>query len=305
MSFGLFWLSTVVMSNFMLGVSLLRVVKDIVDDGYKIHVTKKPERIKNESDLPTYLILLIPVANIISMLSFSSLVINNRNVLFDEFKSRGLLKEMTDKEKEEYSKNPSLINAFKMCIKTDKDEQIEVKKEELILKLSFESIEGEIEYTLNDNEVKIISSTVDSNKYSEQMQRNIVKSALKLIHDENFKTKENYNKVASSNPNKIIKKIKNYKITRKDEDIIKRNYLNFVILDKYNEALKNKNEAEKLEKELSENKELSSEKLELINKLKAKYKELILEISKINNKLSNIDNSKEENKVQEERILKR
>ena len=61
MSFGLFWLSTVVMSNFMLGVSLLRVVKDIVDDGYKIHVTKKPERIKNESDLPTYLILLIPV----------------------------------------------------------------------------------------------------------------------------------------------------------------------------------------------------------------------------------------------------
>ncbi len=305
MSFGLFWLSTVVMSNFMLGVSLLRVVKDIVDDGYKIHVTKKPERIKNESDLPTYLILLIPVANIISMLSFSSLVINNRNVLFDEFKSRGLLKEMTDKEKEEYSKNPSLINAFKMCIKADKDEKIEVKKEELILKLSFESIEGEIEYTLNDNEVKIISSTVDSNKYSEQMQRNIVKSALKLIHDENFKTKENYNKIASSNPNKIIKKIKNYKITRKDEDIIKRNYLNFVILDKYNEALKNKKEAEKLEKELSENKELSSEKLELINKLKAKYKELILEISKINNNLSNIDNSKEENKVQEERILKR
>ncbi len=305
MSFGLFWLSTVIMSDFMFIVSIFRAIKDLVDEGYKLTAENKTlEKEDNDnSNISTILILLVPVANILSMLSFSALIINNKNILFDIFKSKNMLKEMTKEEIEEYRKNPTLLNAVKTCLKRKQEEK---REEKLEFKLSFENLEGQINYALENSEVKIISSTVDSNKYDEDTQKNIVSSVLKLVYENEFNkfaSKEEFDKYILSNPNVLLDQLKNYKVTKENEAIIKRNYLLFKLMDKYNEAMFNKKAAEKLEKE-----ELTSEKLELINKLKSKYKELILEAAKIDSDLSKSNNEEEKeinHNVNEERILKK
>ena len=170
MSFGLFWLSSVVLSNFMFIVSILRGVKDIVEEGYRItfNKTNKADDLNNDNLLSSYLILLVPFLNILAMLSFSALIINDKGILFDMFKSENMLKKMTKEEIDEYSKKPTLLNAFKICIKSN-----EKISKNPIFRVSFENIDGIIEYTLENDDIKIINSTLDNNKYDFKTQKNL------------------------------------------------------------------------------------------------------------------------------------
>ncbi len=291
MSFGLFWLSSVVLSNFMFIVSILRGVKDIVEEGYRItfNKTNKADDLNNDNLLSSYLILLVPFLNILAMLSFSALIINDKGILFDMFKSENMLKKMTKEEIDEYSKKPTLLNAFKICIKSN-----EKISKNPIFRVSFENIDGIIEYTLENDDIKIINSTLDNNKYDFKTQKNLVKAALELFYQREiikFKSEDELIKYYLSN-NKLLNKVNDFKITAEDQEKIKIYFLKFEFLDKYNELLLDQEKIDNLEKEITttENKDIASEKLELINKLKLEYKRLSREAIIIKKNISNYEN---------------
>ena len=288
MSFGLFWLSSVVLSNFMFIVSILRGVKDIVEEGYRItfNKTNKADDLNNDNLLSSYLILLVPFLNILAMLSFSALIINDKGILFDMFKSENMLKKMTKEEIDEYSKKPTLLNAFKICIKSN-----EKISKNPIFRVSFENIDGIIEYTLEND---VINSTLDNNKYDFKTQKNLVKAALELFYQREiikFKSEDELIKYYLSN-NKLLNKVNDFKITAEDQEKIKIYFLKFEFLDKYNELLLDQEKIDNLEKEITttENKDIASEKLELINKLKLEYKRLSREAIIIKKNISNYEN---------------
>lgn len=293
MSFGLFWLSSVVLSNFMFIVSVLRGVKDIVDEGYKIsnNINKSDNIEQNNENILSYLVLFVPFLNILTALSFSALIIQDKDVLFDMFKSRNMLEEMTKEEIDEYSKKPTLLNALKVCIQNKNINEIS-DKEELTFKLSFEDIDGIIEYTFEKDDVKIVNSTIDSNKYNLNTQKNLVKAAIKFIYKREiikFESDDELFNYYLSNTDKLLNRINDFKIMKEDQDKIKNYFLEFEFVDKYNEIKLNKEKIDNLEKEIStlETEENIYEKLELINKLKVEYKRLLSEAIIINNNLSN------------------
>lgn len=301
MSFGLLWLSSVILSNFMFIVSILRAIKDVVDEGYRISVHNK---INNEEEnLLSYLILLVPILNVFAMLSFSALIINDKGILLDTFKSKNMLEKMTEEEYQQYSKNPTLLNAFKMCINNNK----EYNNENLTFKLSFENIDGIIEYTLENDDVKIVNSTMNS-KYDYKTQINLVKATLELFYQREitkFKNEEELVNYYLLNSDKLLNRLNDFKIMTEDQEKIKIYFLEFEFMDKYKEILLNKEKIDNLEKEvntLEKDKENIREKLELINKLKSEYKRLLSDAIIINNNLSNYEDFDKIENIKDEEV---
>ena len=93
----------------------IKIFKDAADARYKFNIERTVD-IGNSIDTSTskknYLKLLIPIYNLAVTLNNYENYYNKRNTIFRGFEALGILEEMTDKEKEEYNKKRTGINAI-------------------------------------------------------------------------------------------------------------------------------------------------------------------------------------------------
>lgn len=103
-------------------VNEMRLFKDISDAGYKIKVKGMSELGKkantNESKV-TFLLMLIPIFNIMKVIEKTILYNNARSTILDQLSDIDVLEEMSEWEKQEYSKNPTGLNALLVLLKTE------------------------------------------------------------------------------------------------------------------------------------------------------------------------------------------
>jgi hypothetical protein len=109
------WIGTIVTSFGMEMANELRMFKDAADSGYKIDTQGLFEFLKqinpNETKV-TLMSLLIPGANIVSVLQRTVQYNNSRPMLLSQLSVIDSLIPMTKEEKENYKKKPSALNAL-------------------------------------------------------------------------------------------------------------------------------------------------------------------------------------------------
>ena len=122
MELMLLWLSTSITSICMEIVNELRMFKDVADAGYKIDIKRLSDLSKQlnpNAPKATLLSTLIPIFNIIQVFQRTIQYNNLRPTILDQLNTIDVLEEMLEIEKEEYSKNPTGLNAFIIPIKTE------------------------------------------------------------------------------------------------------------------------------------------------------------------------------------------
>jgi len=108
----LFCLGAIITSFLMELTNELRMFKDVADAGYKVNLNKMTELSKMQKEINPnainnkYLALLIPIFNI--MQAFKNAIQYNdvRPMILDSLNVTGVLEEMSEFEKQEYSKKP-------------------------------------------------------------------------------------------------------------------------------------------------------------------------------------------------------
>jgi hypothetical protein len=122
MNFLLLCIVTDIISGFIEVVNSMRMEKDAADSGYLIN-DEKFNDIQDDLDYVvkgSALSMFIPVINILLALIMTHTYLKYSAEILDEMSIAGALDEMTDLEKEEYAKNPSLFNACTIQLKMDK-----------------------------------------------------------------------------------------------------------------------------------------------------------------------------------------
>ena len=209
----LLWLSTSITSICMEIANELRMYKDLADAGYKIDIKKLGElREQLNPDAPKidFLSLLIPILNILLVLKRTEEYNNARSMILNELSTMDLLEEMSEIEKEEYSKNPTGLNAFivqtKMEIRLAKAKKIIINNENEKSELFYE-----VGNTIND--ITILKVTGDAAKLTlEEQKEKITNSIMKFLSeivDEVFNeindpNEQNSNETIELNDNKPI-----------------------------------------------------------------------------------------------------
>lgn len=118
----LLWLSTSITSICMEIANELRMFKDVADAGYKIDIKRLSDLSKQlnpNAPKATLLSTLIPIFNIIQVFQRTIQYNNLRPTILDQLNAIDVLEEMLEIEKEEYSKNPTGLNALIIPIKTE------------------------------------------------------------------------------------------------------------------------------------------------------------------------------------------
>ena len=118
----LLWLSTSITSICMEIVNELRMFKDVADAGYKIDIKRLSDLSKQlnpNAPKATLLSTLIPIFNIIQVFQRTIQYNNLRPTILDQLNAIDVLEEMLEIEKEEYSINPTGLNALIIPIKTE------------------------------------------------------------------------------------------------------------------------------------------------------------------------------------------
>lgn len=114
------WTGTVIVSFIMEFKNELRMFKDIADNGYKIDIKRLSEFAKQANpnvSKVSLMSLLTPGLNIWDVLRRTIIYNNARCTIIDQLNVIDLLIKMTKEEEEEYSKNPTGLNAFLIMAK--------------------------------------------------------------------------------------------------------------------------------------------------------------------------------------------
>ena len=185
MNFLILWVLTIISSYGVVIYSSINLMKNVYDEGYKFNKESLKDFSNKMQDLPFNKIfklsMLIPFYNLFTsfkiMFDYSQYL--NRFLL--ELKTLGIIEEMTEFEKQEYEKNPSLKtglisqsrleNAMKFTIKEELGESVayvEVNDEELdiiystgpISRLSKEEQKAKLEKYFEESEKELIDSFI-------------------------------------------------------------------------------------------------------------------------------------------------
>ena len=133
MNFLILWVLTIISSYGVVIYSSINLMKNVYDEGYKFITKNLKEYGDKTQDLPINKIfrlsMLIPFYNLFTsfkiMLNYSQYL--NRVLL--ELKTLGIIEEMTEFEKQEYEKNPSLKTALISQSRLEKAMKITIKEE--------------------------------------------------------------------------------------------------------------------------------------------------------------------------------
>ncbi len=135
---------TVIESIGVLFAGTLNAIKSLADVGYKVNTDKLEDALNhvvdNERIRFSLVNVLIPIYNIISSVHFIKKVNDTKFSNVNLYKTKGILEEMTDEEKEQYFRNPTFLNALMISSNyiPENDSDLEpdyrsssIKKEEL------------------------------------------------------------------------------------------------------------------------------------------------------------------------------
>ena len=133
MNFLILWVLTIISSYGVVIYSSINLMKNIYDEGYKFNKEILKDFSNKMQDLPFNKIfklsMLIPFYNLFTsfkiMFDYSQYL--NRVLL--ELKTLGIIEEMTEFEKQEYEKNPSLKTALISQSRLEKAMKITIKEE--------------------------------------------------------------------------------------------------------------------------------------------------------------------------------
>ena len=189
MEFLLFCLGTTVASYFMDVTNGLRMFKDVADAGYKIDLKRMSElqqQLMPDLKKINFLSMLIPVFNILQVLKKTMQYNEIRPMILDQLSAINALEEMSELEKQEYSKKPTLLNALVVPLKTD----IRLTKASS-MKIKTGDVTGEVFYEWHDRKsfdnITILKATGDISKLSEQDQKKKIIEAYKGFVEEGIK----------------------------------------------------------------------------------------------------------------------
>ena len=138
MNFLILWILTILSSYGVMLYTSISLIKNIFDNGYKFITTNLKEYGDKAQDLPINKIfklsMLIPFYNLFTSFKIMFNYSQYPNRILLELKTLGMIEEMTEFEKQEYEKNPSLKtglisqsrleNAMKITIKEELGESV-------------------------------------------------------------------------------------------------------------------------------------------------------------------------------------
>ena len=177
--------STYIMSFFMLFMLVGKLFKILADNGYRINMEKLKKHDDSRSSKLITLIY-IPFINIIFSMILSLKTNQEMDTVFNALNVMGGIEELTEKQIEEYQKNPNMFNALILNVMSDKT--LDEKEHKI-----------ENKTNLNEDNVTRIKS---NNEFQDEM----------LKEDSNLFEKDNYD--ASIDSVKIKKRV----LKRDDEN---------------------------------------------------------------------------------------
>lgn len=95
--------------------TILKIHKDLADNGYKVKFDRMKEvadEVDTKKNNRTFFSFFIPVLNIQKSLMRAWHYSNNKDLIFSKFNEKNLLEEMSDVEMREYLKHPTGLNAL-------------------------------------------------------------------------------------------------------------------------------------------------------------------------------------------------
>ena len=167
MNFLILWILTILSSYGVILYTSLSLIKNIYDNGYKFITTNLKEYGDKNQDLPINKIfklsMIIPFYNLFT--SFKTMFNYSQypNRILLELKTLGIIEEMTEFEKQEYEKNPSLKTGLISQSRLEKAMKFTIK-EELGESVAYVEVN-------DDEELDIIYSTGPISRLSKEEQK--------------------------------------------------------------------------------------------------------------------------------------
>lgn len=145
-----------------------QMFKDVADAGYKIDIDKMSEftnKLRNNKKQESLLRIFVPIYNILRAMQIRMQYIQQRFIVLDQLNVMDCLEEMTESEKEEYSKKPTGLNALLIPLKSN----IEISK---AIKIELKD-EGTLWYVFDDKtkEIKILKAEGTIAKLTQEEQK--------------------------------------------------------------------------------------------------------------------------------------
>lgn len=167
MNFLILWILTILSSYGVMLYTSISLIKNIFDNGYKFITTNLKEYGDKAQDLPINKIfklsMLIPFYNLFTSFKIMFNYSQYPNRILLELKTLGIIEEMTEFEKQEYEKNPSLKTGLISQSRLENAMKITIK-EELGESVAYVEVN-------DDEELDIIYSTGPISRLSKEEQK--------------------------------------------------------------------------------------------------------------------------------------
>lgn len=185
MEFLVLWLGTTAASFAMELANEFKIFKDAADAGYKIDTKRLSEfqkQLSPDATKITFLSMLIPLYNVMSVFQRVIQYENARPMILDQLSVTGVLEEMLDYEKKEYSKRPTGLNALIVPLKAE-------SKLSKATKVTINGVFGEsvvyceIGKTSHDINILSVSGPVSRLTVEEQKEK-VIETMIKILRPE-------------------------------------------------------------------------------------------------------------------------
>lgn len=185
MEFLVLWLGTTAASFAMELANEFKIFKDAADAGYKIDTKRLSEfqkQLSPDATKITFLSMLIPLYNVMSVFQRVIQYENARPMILDQLSVTGVLEEMSDYEKKEYSKRPTGLNALIVPLKAE-------SKLSKANKVTINGVFGEsvvyceIDKTSHDINILSVSGPVSRLTVEEQKEK-VIETMIKILRPE-------------------------------------------------------------------------------------------------------------------------
>lgn len=185
MEFLVLWLGTTAASFAMELANEFKIFKDAADAGYKINIKRLSEfqkQLSPDATKITFLSMLIPLYNVMSVFQRVIQYENARPMILDQLSVTGVLEEMSDYEKKEYSKRPTGLNAIIVPLKAE-------SKLSKATKVTINGVFGEsvvyceIDKTSHDINILSVSGPVSRLTVEEQKEK-VIETMIKILRPE-------------------------------------------------------------------------------------------------------------------------
>ena len=193
----LFWGSTEFVAFLINCSTSFRVIKDLADSGYKLKYSnlssslkKMKSTIKEENEILKHL----PIGNVVNSIMMGMAYIYNKEKVFTGLKVLDLVEELSDFEKEEYSKKKTWFHAYvvnlKYLIDINLANKIEIRHSE------FEK--SEIYFSIKKSNINIYNVEGYAQRLTKEEQIELIRKSCKKLVDA-FENNNEQGNVSSKN----------------------------------------------------------------------------------------------------------